>query len=332
MPSYLLANVEDPVSAIEKNADKIHRIESMDNFVINPDEKTIIIELPPDNDLKQNDKIIGQLMHKLNDSLNGQMIMMLTGRNNSYAEEEIRRISRSILQRKESPKKKPKETGHLVNFDDCIFLYSEGGTINYTIYKGGSAKPDSRKGFVLPAKPSSHDGSCLKWDEKERFQSAVLTLRYYEIKEVKNFTITFKIRLTDSWWRVRKITASIDDKSISTKDLTFNSEKLEAAANFSFSCGDLLLKGSGEENLDLVKFRVNLKRFQLQPFRTEGPTIFTDSFDCTTFFTIPLWMGFFSLLLFIIIICIGVYLLSEIHTMDRFENPKGKTITVATTE
>lgn len=42
-------------------------------------------------------------------------------------------------------------------------------------------------------------------------------------------------------------------------------------------------------------------------------------------------MGIVVSLLFIVITNIGVYALFSVRTMDRFDDPKGKTITVAAT-
>ena len=98
---------------------------------------------------------------------------------------------------------------------------------------------------------------------------------------------------------------------------------IEAPLGFSFSCGDLVLKNNTYE---LV---IKIRGFQVQPYEVKG--VFSDSFDCVPYFTVPIWMGIFVSILFIVITNIGVYALFAVRTMDRFDDPKGKTIAVGTT-
>jgi V-type H+-transporting ATPase S1 subunit len=51
--------------------------------------------------------------------------------------------------------------------------------------------------------------------------------------------------------------------------------------------------------------------------------------DCTCFFSIAIWMGIISGAVMLAILLFGVCMLMDIKTMDRFDDPKGKTITVA---
>lgn len=108
---------------------------------------------------------------------------------------------------------------------------------------------------------------------------------------------------------------------------------------FSFSCSNLELRSNvTEANEWLV---LNIQRFQLQPFHinmtrkigeSEQDVIFADSFDCSTFWTLPTFMGLFTLLLYIIIIGSGIYFLMQIKTPDRYENPKGKPLMITADE
>ena len=82
---------------------------------------------------------------------------------------------------------------------------------------------------------------------------------------------------------------------------------------------------------------INFHRFQLQPFRNprnsdhvhQKQYVFTESFDCQVWFTLPLWMGVITLAVLFAILFIGVYYVSIINTPDRFENPKGKPLIIA---
>jgi len=54
--------------------------------------------------------------------------------------------------------------------------------------------------------------------------------------------------------------------------------------------------------------------------------------DCTGFFTIPIWMGVITMLSMLAIVLLGISMLLSITTMDRYDDPKGKTITVNVTD
>ncbi|ELU03158.1 hypothetical protein CAPTEDRAFT_223026 [Capitella teleta] len=54
--------------------------------------------------------------------------------------------------------------------------------------------------------------------------------------------------------------------------------------------------------------------------------------DCVGFFTIPIWTGIITTLLLVSILTFGVLMLLSIQTMDRFDDPKGKAITVNVVE
>lgn len=110
--------------------------------------------------------------------------------------------------------------------------------------------------------------------------------------------------------------------------INFNTGSLWAADGFSFSCYKL---DAYSQLNEIYSAHLRLNRFQLQPFQFNS-TVFADSFDCSTWFTIPTWMGFITVSLFASIISIGIYFLFEIKTMDRFENPKSKPIAVPTSE
>lgn len=120
------------------------------------------------------------------------------------------------------------------------------------------------------------------------------------------------------------------------KTFKFKDSELEAANQFSFSCAEFVVRNdnSSKDPSQLYQMEFRIKRFQVQPFilPKQLNMIFADSFDCSTWFTIPLWIGFLVTLLFTAILAFGVYGLMAIKTPDRFENPKGKTITITATD
>ena len=76
--------------------------------------------------------------------------------------------------------------------------------------------------------------------------------------------------------------------------------------------------------------------FQIQPFfdsdNSSHAQFSGDVWDCVPFFTIPIWMGIISTVLLMIILFFGLTMITNITTMDRFDDPKGKTITINVNE
>jgi V-type H+-transporting ATPase S1 subunit len=70
--------------------------------------------------------------------------------------------------------------------------------------------------------------------------------------------------------------------------------------------------------------------FQIQPYIEERR--FGAAYDCVYFFTVPIWSGLFVCAIFSIIMIFGLVMIMDIKTMDRFDDPKGKTITINTSE
>ncbi len=330
--SNFLADVENPINVIEKSSDNITRIDSIDHLIIRPENKIVLIELPLNNDLKDNDQLIGKILNKLNLKQNEKLIVMLTAKRNSYREEETHRISRHILQKSISKLEPIPFEGRLVPFNDCIYLFTNGGRINITVTKSGR---DFTLSGELPPEPTTFSGKCPQFNEKDKKSNGKLKLEYDNIEKFGKFDITFSIEISKNWWKVKQISAYIrSDKGLHI-DLELDSDLIEAGNDFSFSCGQLTLRDiniTNEESLDSTKAVLSYNRFQLQPFKSKSLKVFAESFDCTTFFTIPIWMGLITVLFFVFLLSIGVYCLNQIKTMDRFENPKGKTITVAAAE
>ena len=59
---------------------------------------------------------------------------------------------------------------------------------------------------------------------------------------------------------------------------------------------------------------------------------FGDAYDCVGFTSIPIWSGLFVTAILLFIITFGLTMMMDIKTMDRFDDPKGKTITVTASE
>ena len=50
---------------------------------------------------------------------------------------------------------------------------------------------------------------------------------------------------------------------------------------------------------------------------------------CQGFFTSGIWMAIMTSLLLVLILAMGISVLCNINTMDRFDDPKGKPLNIA---
>lgn len=149
------------------------------------------------------------------------------------------------------------------------------------------------------------------------------------------FELTFKL-FHGGYWQLDE--TSKNSKVIYQNDYTFilDGNSINAGHGFSYSCNELNVRSQkviDARSENPVTLRLFLKRFQVQPYpEMNKKLVFHDSFDCSTWFTIPLLSSLAVSILLTVILAIGVYALLMIKTPDRFENPKGKTITVTASE
>lgn len=80
---------------------------------------------------------------------------------------------------------------------------------------------------------------------------------------------------------------------------------------------------------------ITIKGLQIQPL-FEGDstplTKFAPAQDCVGFTSAGIWAGLFVVIMLLGIMSIGITWIMDIRTMDRFDDPKGKTITISATE
>lgn len=92
----------------------------------------------------------------------------------------------------------------------------------------------------------------------------------------------------------------------------------------SYGCVDLRLSNA--------KVHILIEDVQMLPrFDPTKPDlkVFTDRWnDCTGFFSAAIWGGLFVVIILLSILSCGITMMLDIKTMDRFDDPKGKTITI----
>lgn len=117
-------------------------------------------------------------------------------------------------------------------------------------------------------------------------------------------------------------------KNVKYNDITFLSSEVYAPTDFSYFCGNLTLKNI-PENGKAYSLQWNTLQFQAPFGYTKNDSfVFGDAWHCVGFFTGGILSGLLIVALLLTITFIGVCWMMDINTMDRFDDPKGKTITI----
>lgn len=124
------------------------------------------------------------------------------------------------------------------------------------------------------------------------------------------------------YWTLNASQSTIDGKRIDLQT------EVSAPEEFSFSCvSSVYLKFDKDNDLDGIYFQ-NLQ-IQLNFTNHNGNLDrFNDSYDCIGFTSPAIWAGLFITFLLLSIISTAITYIMDIRTMDRFDDPKGKTITI----
>ncbi|XP_034029269.1 V-type proton ATPase subunit S1b isoform X2 [Thalassophryne amazonica] len=133
--------------------------------------------------------------------------------------------------------------------------------------------------------------------------------------------------------------------TLDSVELEFNGEVasfigsrgIYAPSEYSFHCQSvtsfedaLLVPNTTTGNSSMWK--LNFVDFQIQGFGLANGTDFSYASDCAGFFTPAIWMGLVTVLLMLLIFAYGMHMLMHLNTMDRFDDPKGPSISVPQSE
>ena len=147
---------------------------------------------------------------------------------------------------------------------------------------------------------------------------------------------------SNGFWQVTGASLSYDvnvhlqDKMQNIKDnmnMIFN---IFAPLKYSFHCTSLppIYRAPPNGTTPEIFFTtLEFKELQMQ-YSTSNDTLsrFGYANECEGFFSAPIWMGLVCTLVLGSILALGLCFLANIHSMDRFDDPKGKTITVNVSE
>ncbi|CAD7077033.1 unnamed protein product [Hermetia illucens] len=200
-----------------------------------------------------------------------------------------------------------------------------------TTASSGSVPMESSNGTILQAPEILMYFTNLTFTDKDTKVLTVKSLSVSKTSDESRFTVTMvtqddtiKFNVTngaDGYW-------SVTDVEYGKYDNFVTDRTVGAADGFSYYCGPptkyTLQAGQA----------LTWTKWQIQPNFSTNPQInkFNDPYNCVGFTSIPIWSGLLVTVILLAIMSIGVTWLMDIRTMDRFDDPKGKTITVNTAE
>ncbi|XP_034193902.1 uncharacterized protein LOC117610509 [Osmia lignaria lignaria] len=206
------------------------------------------------------------------------------------------------------------------------FLVSSGRVLLYSSRALSVKLPDQTKYIDLPLRYTSSENTdpqtssynlILKFNgtgqpifkHELTFMFEVKTAGYYTLKTIK--------------YMLYPSTNNIDsEQNLTTKtDIVF-------PFNFSYHCSDTIIFRNNSTVLNITNFQVQLDAAVI----VNNTRAFDDAYDCVGFTTIPIWTGIFVTAILALIMIWALTMILDIRTMDRFDDPKGKTITISAQE
>ncbi|XP_026567157.1 V-type proton ATPase subunit S1 [Pseudonaja textilis] len=168
------------------------------------------------------------------------------------------------------------------------------------------------------------------------FSASELALKY---KNINGKELKIRFLMTNASYSISKqnwfVLHTVELVRPGDPPAVFNVTQITAPTNYSFSCacvssepslGGMLFPAKNATQWDLT-----ILRFQIQSYQLINET-FSDASDCAGFFSPGIWMGLLTSLLLVAIFTYGLHMIMSLKTMDRFDDPKGPTISVPQTE
>lgn len=288
--------------------------------------------------LQSADATIARVLAKVK-TLTRRYSAVLTGKHTTMGGEVGRRSVRSLKAADSDT-----DTGAFHDFG-CIFIYTSAAPVLHV-------QMEDKTVMVPLGEISSNTSSC---DKAPAVQNATLNWDSANSTEVSltNLALTFSFmpRMSDlknpdsahlSSWTMSKVTLEYTDGSGSVvRDLDFSD--VYAPRRFSYHCTarkwavqvnvtDVTAGGSQLTAIELPGFQVQAFLNDRDETKEGKATAFDRAWDCTPFFTIPIWSGLFLSLILLLIFIWSMYMLASVPTMDRFDDPRGQPLHVPTSE
>ncbi|KAK4311904.1 hypothetical protein Pmani_016630 [Petrolisthes manimaculis] len=242
--------------------------------------------------------------------------------------EERKRVSRSLQQTKPT---------YPVGFhySKCVYIYFFNDMV-LNSYHGNKTTIDPKPISSNTINESlAMDEGELTGDCNSKHQS--ITLKYHNVV-INNDThsqldLHFHFQLVGDEWTFTYVHTILTPGTTDTVDFKpVNSDITGIPIRMSYSCSQkITLRSNNTDTGKEIVYDLVLNGVQMQPNTENFPSIrFSGAWDCVGFFTVPILSSVFVSFLLLLILSMGMYMLADINTMDRFDDPKRPAIIVPT--
>jgi len=194
-------------------------------------------------------------------------------------------------------------------------------------------KPCARTYNILPLETSAENSTLTN-------NTASIKLEFPKQKEnqtgsISDIELTMDAVNQKDRWIITRVQLSVTPKpqdsnlTIENANMTNRALDLVVPILYSFHCTELkfFLDTTTKTYKEYMGSYIKITGFQFQPFMVQNDRFF-NSVDCVGFFTIGIWMGLFPVVLLLSILIGGTLMLLNLSIMDKYDDPKGKTISV----
>ncbi|XP_037093114.1 V-type proton ATPase subunit S1-like [Pollicipes pollicipes] len=289
--------------------------------------------------LRQADAAVSQVLTKVK-SLTGKYSAVLTGKHTTMGGETEGRATRSLKAAAAD------EPGREYFFDmNCIYIYTSAPPVmRFTPKDSTDPITVSLNASLVTSNSSSCDGAGVQtativWESVTGSSAG----SDYDLSKV-TLTYTFLGHMSKregaddkvSAWLLTPVTllysGSVGGVTATDMNVTLDFAEVYAPSGFSYHCTSR--KWAAESNSSDANSlsSLELPDFQVQAFMVNETSSFGRAWDCTPFFTIPIWSGLFLSLIMLVILVWSLAMLASVPTMDRFDDPRGQPLHVPTAE
>lgn len=182
----------------------------------------------------------------------------------------------------------------------------------------------------------SYDSSKTKCVKENEHGKLVFSFKLDEKTKIKSITVGMKVEpsLSEGTWEISQANLTITRADVNKKrTFPLRVQDIYASLSHSYSCNELVLRTMHERKPDNETGRIEpraeltLRRFQLQPFSESANVVFSPSYDCSKWITIPGLMGFVLIIFMTTFTIVGVYFLKKIEINDFKYNKEGQLFT-----
>lgn len=254
--------------------------------------------------LRRHDRVIGSVYSRAV-SQRDDVVAVYTGRHSSWIEPENEPVLHRVRRLLVDPA--PNATQMLLNTTGILIYASDKPKLN----EAGDEK-------VLSLSPDTVTRKVTA-----TYQSLAAKFSTGATDHIRLEFFFFNSTSSSGYWSLENITV-LHSASNTTKTVLIPESSIVAPVMFSYHCSSKTVFRS-------VNTSLTLENFQAQPYM-EKTAAFGDAYNCELFFTPPIWSGLFVTSILALIMIWGLVMIMDIRTMDQFDDPKGKTITICVSE